>query len=400
MTWQASAENDLVLSFASRLHLFTHGEGSYLWDDEGKRYLDFLGGIAVTALGHAHPVFVTALTEQAGRVSHVSNYFATQPQLDLAVKLKEIAGTGEGGRVYFANSGAEANEAAFKLARIYGGQNRPRVLALRDGFHGRTMGSLSLTYKEAIRQPFEPLVPGVEFIDSSIEALEVAMGDDVAALFVEPIKGEAGVAELPEGFLAAAREITSRYGALLIVDEVQTGSGRTGDWFAFQSSGVVPDAVTVAKGMGGGFPIGALITFGAASDLFTPGSHGSTYGGNPLACAVSLAVLNEIDSADLLANASERGEKLRAGILALNSELISGVSGRGLLLGVRLSGPYAQRLRALTDERGLIINAASDDVVRLAPALNIGDAEVAEFFELFSLSLADLAVELKAQEQL
>ena len=271
--WQDDAARDLVHNVSDRYALFVRGEGSSLWDADGKRYLDFLAGIAVTSLGHAHPVFVDAVATQAATLAHVSNFFATPPQLALAAQLKRLAGTGPAGRVYFGNSGAEANEAAFKLARLHGAANdggagRPRILALKDAFHGRTMGTLALTGKPYMQAPFVPMVPGVEFIDSTVEALDQAIDDRVAALFVEPIKGEAGVIPLPNGFLAAARELTSRHGALLIVDEIQTGAGRTGAWFAFQHEGVTPDAITVAKGIGGGFPIGALITFGAASELF------------------------------------------------------------------------------------------------------------------------------------
>ena len=300
----------------------------------GRRYLDFLAGIAVNSLGHAHPVFVDAIAKQAATLAHVSNYFATEPQLELAARLKRLAGTGEGGRVYFGNSGAEANEAAFKLARLHGGTERPRILALTDAFHGRTMGTLALTGKPYMQEPFLPMTPGVEFIDSTIEALEAALDDRVAALFVEPIKGEAGVVELPEGYLAAARALTEQHGALLIIDEIQTGAGRTGEWFAFQHAGITPDAITVAKGIGGGFPIGALITYGHASELFYPGTHGSTFGGNALGTAVASAVLAEIERADLVANAAARGAQLRTAIAGIESPLVSGCRGQGLLIGV------------------------------------------------------------------
>ena len=259
-SWQHDARRDLLANAGDRLALFTRGEGAYLWDDAGKRYLDFLAGIAVNSLGHAHPAFVEAVSAQAATLAHVSNYFATPPQLGLAAKLKRLAGTGDSGRVYFSNSGAEANEAAFKLARLHGGTDRPRILALTDAFHGRTMGTLALTGKPAMQEPFLPMVPGVEFLDSTIEALEAAMDDSVAALILEPIKGEAGVLPLPDGYLEAARELTRRHGALLILDEIQTGAGRTGEWFAFQHTGITPDAITVAKGIGGGFPIGAMLT--------------------------------------------------------------------------------------------------------------------------------------------
>lgn len=392
--WRDDAGRDLVRSFGDRLALFVRGEGAYVWDDGGRRYLDFLAGIAVNSLGHAHPVFVEALAAQAATLAHVSNYFATRPQLQLAARLKRLAGAGEDGRVYFGNSGAEANEAAFKLARLHGasagGAGRTRILALTNGFHGRTMGTLALTGKHGMRQPFEPMVPGVEFLDSTIEALEAAIDDRVAALFVEPIKGEAGVVDLPGGYLQAARELTRRHGALLIVDEIQTGAGRTGEWFAFQHAGITPDAITVAKGIGGGFPIGALITFGAASELFYPGTHGSTFGGNALGTAVAGAVLAEIERAGLLENARVRGAQIREVVLGIGSALVSGCSGLGLLIGVQLRHPVAKELVAAAQELGLVINAPNDRTIRLVPPLNIGDVEIDEFAELFAAALASV----------
>jgi acetylornithine aminotransferase len=387
MTWQDDAGRDLVRSFGERMAMFVRGEGSYLWDADGKRYLDFLAGIAVDSLGHAHPVFVDAISRQAATLSHVSNYFATPPQLELAARLKRLAGTGDSGRVYFGNSGAEANEAAFKLARLHGGADRPRILALKDAFHGRTMGTLALTGKPWMQEPFLPMTPGVEFIDSTAEALEAAIDDRVAALFVEPVKGEAGVIDLPDGYLEAARELTARHGALLIVDEIQTGAGRTGEWFAFQHAGITPDAIAVAKGIGGGFPIGALITFGSASELFYPGTHGSTFGGNALGTAVAGAVLGEIENAGLVANAAERGAQLREAILGIDSPLISGVRGRGLLLGVALTRPVAKAVVAAAQEHGLVVNAPNDGTIRLVPALTIGDVEIDEFIALFRAAL-------------
>ncbi|GAA2988865.1 acetylornithine aminotransferase [Microbacterium terrae] len=387
MTWQDDAGRDLVRSFGDRMAMFVRGEGAYLWDADGKRYLDFLAGIAVNSLGHAHPVFVEALAGQGATLAHVSNYFATPTQLALAATLKRLAGTGETGRVYFGNSGAEANEAAFKLARLHGGAERPRILALTDAFHGRTMGTLALTGKPYMQEPFLPMTPGVEFIDSTIEALEAAIDDRVAALFVEPVKGEAGVVELPEGYLQAAREITERHGVLLVIDEIQTGAGRTGEWFAFQHAGITPDAITVAKGIGGGFPIGALITFGRASELFYPGTHGSTFGGNALGTGVANAVLGEIERAGLVDNAAERGPQIRQAIEAIGSPLVAGTRGTGLLIGVGLAHPVAKALVAAAQEHGLVINAPNDETIRLVPALTIGDVEIDEFIELFTASL-------------
>lgn len=390
--WRTGASRDLVRSAGDRYALLARGEGAYVWDEAGKRYLDFLGGIAVVSLGHAHPVFVEAIATQAATLAHVSNYFATPPQLALAARLKRLAGTGPDGRVYFGNSGAEANEAAFKLARLHGQAGdgtpaRPRILALTGAFHGRTMGTLALTGKPAMQEPFQPMVPGVEFIDSTVEALEAAIDDRVAALFVEPIKGEAGVLELPAGYLAAAREITARHGALLIIDEIQTGAGRTGAWFAFQHAGITPDAITVAKGIGNGFPIGALITFGAASELFYPGTHGSTFGGNALATAVAGAVLEEIERGELVAAAAARGAQIREAVDAIGSDLVDGCRGSGLLLGIGLRHPVAGAVVAAAQEHGLIVNAANESTIRLAPPLTIGDVEIDEFQDRFGRAL-------------
>ncbi|MGX1696658.1 acetylornithine transaminase [Microbacterium keratanolyticum] len=388
--WQDDAQRDLIKNVGPRMELLTRGEGAHVWDGDGRRYLDFLAGIAVNSLGHAHPVFVEAISRQAATLVHISNYFASPPQLALAARLKRLAGTGEEGRVYFSNSGAEANEAAFKLARLHGGAARPRIIALDNAFHGRTMGSLAMTAKLAMREPFLPMPGGVEHIPATIEALEAAIDDSVAAVIVEPIQGEAGVVELPEGYLAAARALTTKHGALLIIDEIQTGAGRTGAWFGYQHEGIVPDAITLAKGIGGGFPIGAIVTYGAASQLFTPGSHGSTYGGNPLGTAVADAVLGEIENAGLVENAALRGAQVRTVIEEVGSPLVVGVRGRGLLIGVALAAPVAGEIVAAAQRLGLIVNAANPSTVRIAPPLNIGDAEIAEFRTLFTAALAEV----------
>jgi len=383
--WRERHAHDLMGSYAPPLRLLVRGEGCWVWDDEGTRYLDFLGGIAVNSLGHAHPAVVDAVSEQVRRLVHISNYFASPSQLELAERLKRITGAGEEGRVYFGNSGAEANEAAFKLARRTG---RPRILALRNAFHGRTMGALALTGKPALQAAFEPMVPGVEHIDSTVEALEQAIRDDVAMLIVEPIKGETGVVPLPEGYLREARELTERYGALLVVDEIQTGLGRTGAWFDFQHEGVVPDAVTMAKGIAGGVPLGAMVTFGAASGLLQRGDHGSTFGGNPLATAAANAVLAEIERADLVANAAARGAQLRAAIEAMGSPLVTEVRGRGLLIGVGTVEDAAPAIAATALEAGLIVNPINPTSIRIAPPLIAGDEEVAAFAERFGAALA------------
>lgn len=383
--WKQRYATALMGSAPVPMALLVRGEGCYVWDDAGKRYLDFLAGIAVNALGHAHPVLVDAVSRQIATVAHVSNYFATPSQLELAERLRRISGAGDAGRVYFCNSGAEAIEAAIKLARL--NQGRTRIVALHNAFHGRTMGSLSLTGKPALREHFEPLLPGVTHIDSTIEALEATIDDSVAALVIEPIKGEAGVVELPDGYLERARELTTKHGVLLILDEIQTGVGRTGAWFSFQRSAIVPDAIAVAKGIAGGVPIGALITFGAASELFQKGQHGSTFGGNPLATAAGNAVLGEIERAGLVDNAIERGRQLRDGIRAIGSPLVAEVRGAGLLIGVGLHLPIAQKITAAAFELGLIVNAANDTSIRLAPPLIIGDAEIDEFLTLFTTAL-------------
>lgn len=385
--WQERSSELLLQNLALPMAQMERGQGCYLWDVDGKRYLDFLGGIAVNALGHCHPSFVTALSQQAGRLDHISNYFVSRPQLDLAEKLLELSGA-PGGKVFFSNSGTEANEAALKLVRLHGNpKGKNRILAFEGAFHGRTMGALALTAKEQYRAPFEPLIGGVEHIPLSVQDLERAMGDDVAAIFLEPIQGEAGVVELPEGLLQRARELATKHGSLLILDEVQTGVGRTGDWFAFQRSGVVPDAVTLAKGLGGGFPVGALIAFDSCAELFYPGSHGTTFGGNPLAAKVALTVLDVIEDEAILENVAVQSATLREGLQRLDSPVIEGVRGAGLLLGIQLSQPVAGAIVAEAFQRGLIVNAPTHDVVRLAPPLILGQEQVEEFLTIFDEAL-------------
>ena len=387
--WTGRYRTAMMGSAPTPLALLDHGAGAYVWDIDGNKYLDFLAGIAVNSLGHAHPVLVDAIALQASKLVHVSNYFATAPQVELAETLRRITGAGDRGRVYFSNSGAEAMEAALKLSRL--NQGRKRVLTLTNSFHGRTMGALSLTGKVALREPFEPLIPGVEHIDSTIEALEAAIDDTVAALIVEPIKGEAGVVPLPDGYLERARELTAQHGVLLILDEIQTGVGRTGNWFSFQKTGIQPDAIAIAKGIAGGVPIGVLVTFGAASDLFEAGQHGSTFGGNPLATAAANAVLGEIERAGLIGNAVRRGEQLRAGIAAIDSPLIGEIRGQGLLIGVGLTEPLAGKVSREALRLGLIVNAANDTSIRIAPPLIIGDVEIAEFITKFTQALESTA---------
>ena len=370
--------------FGTPQRVLVRGEGTRVWDADGKEYLDLLGGIAVNALGHAHPDVVAAMTKQAGTLVHVSNFFATPTQIELAERLLQLAQAPEGSGVFFTNSGTESNEAAFKIARRTG---RPRILALEKSFHGRTMGALALTHKEAYRAPFEPLPGGVEFLPAGdTAALEAALAPgDVAALVLEPIQGEAGVLPLTEEYLRAARELTARHGALLILDEVQTGVGRTGEWFAHQAiGGLQPDVMTLAKGLGGGFPIGAVLTFGEhATGLLSPGQHGTTFGGNPLGAAVSLAVLGTIAEDGLLEKARTLGTQLQARILELagRDPRITGVRGAGLLQGITLAAPIAPQVVAAALEHGFILNAANPSTLRLAPPLIITDEELGSFVE-------------------
>ncbi|MGW4745601.1 acetylornithine transaminase [Streptomyces sp. NPDC004290] len=344
------------------------GEGSTVWDEEGRAYTDFTGGIAVNALGHAHPALVSAVQEQAARLGHVSNLFVSEPGVALAERLIELLG--RPGRVFFANSGAEAAEAAFKIARRTG---RPQIVAAQGGFHGRTMGALALTGQPAKQAPFAPLPAEVTHVPyGDTEALRAAVTERTAAVVLEPVQGEAGVVPAPEGYLRAAREITRDAGSLLVLDEVQTGIGRTGHWFAHQADrGVEPDVITLAKGLGGGLPIGATIAFGPAAALLTPGQHGSTFGGNPVACAAGLAVLETIEKEELLAHVTRVGERLRDGVTALRHPLVREVRGAGLLLGVVLAEPVAARVQRAAQDAGFLVNAAGPDVVRLAPALTV-----------------------------
>ncbi len=351
------------------------GEGARVWDADGREYLDFITGIAVNALGHAHPAVVEAVTGQIGRLGHVSNLFVAEPPVALAERLLRLFG--RTGRVYFCNSGAEAVEAAFKISRLTG---RTRLVAAEGGFHGRTMGALALTGQPKKRDPFKPLPGEVTHVPyGDADALRAAVTEETAAVFIEPVQGENGVVVPPEGYLAAAREIASAAGALLVLDEIQTGIGRTGHWFAHQAQGIAPDIVTLAKGLGGGLPIGATVAFGPAADLLTPGQHGTTFGGNPVACAAALAVLDTIEGDGLLERVKRTGERLREGIEGLGHPLVDHVSGTGLLLGIVLTEPVAPQVQAAAQEAGLLVNAAVPGRVRLAPPLILGDDEVDAF---------------------
>ncbi|MEV0276140.1 acetylornithine transaminase [Streptomyces sp. NPDC050610] len=348
------------------------GEGAKVWDADGKEYVDFVGGIAVNALGHAHPAVVRAVSDQIATLGHVSNLFTAEPPVALAERL--LALFGRTGRVYFSNSGAEAVEAAFKIGRLTG---RTHMVAAAGGFHGRTMGALALTGQPKKQQPFLPLPGDVTYVPyGDAEALRAAVTDRTALVVLEPVQGENGVVVPPEGYLAAAREITRATGTLLALDEIQTGIGRTGHWFAHQAQGVEPDVVTLAKGLGGGLPIGATVAFGAAADLLTPGQHGSTFGGNPVACAAALAVLDTLAADGALDGVKRSGERLRDGIASIGHPLVDRVRGSGLLLGIVLTEPLAPLVQQAAQEAGLLVNAVAPDVVRLAPPLIIADDEV------------------------
>ncbi|WP_343298893.1 acetylornithine transaminase [Streptomyces sp. SID1034] len=344
------------------------GEGSTVWDEAGRAYTDFTGGIAVNALGHAHPDLLAAVADQAARLGHVSNLFVSEPPVALAERLVGLLG--RPGRVFFSNSGAEAVEAAFKIARRTG---RSHLVAAEGGFHGRTMGALALTGQPAKQAPFAPLPPEVTHVPyGDPEALRAAVTERTAAVVLEPLQGEAGVVPAPAGYLRAAREITRATGTLLVIDEVQTGIGRTGHWFAHRAEpDVEPDVITLAKGLGGGLPIGATVAFGAAAELLTPGQHGSTFGGNPLACAAALAVLEAIEKEGLLPHVTRVGGRLRDGIENLGHPLVREVRGAGLLLGIALGEPVAARVQRAAQDAGFLVNAAGPGVVRLAPALNV-----------------------------
>ena len=378
--------------FGTPLRVMDYGKGAHIWDVDGNEYLDFLAGIAVNALGYAHPKWVKAISEQAAKAAHVSNYFATEPQIKLASKLIELAGAPEGSHVYFGNSGAEGNEAALKLAMTH-------------GFHGRTMGALSATWKPSIREAFEPLVPNIEFVEASDDAaLHDAFAETgpgkygkgpVAAVIMELIQGEAGVRPLGADYVKKARQMCDDNNALLIIDEVQTGIGRTGSWFAFQredlAGGVVPDIVTFAKGVAGGFPMGGMISFGAKlSALFTPGSHGSTFAGNPLGAAAALATLETIEEDGLVSNAEARGQQLRDGIMACGNPLFVSVRGRGLLDAVELAHPCAHAAMNWVLEHGLIVNAVAPDALRLVPPLVVTEQDIDQAISILAKIPTDL----------
>ncbi|MEP7160948.1 MAG: acetylornithine transaminase [Dermatophilaceae bacterium] len=373
----------LLQVFGTPQLVLTHGQGCEVYDADGRSYLDLLGGIAVNALGHAHPALVAAITEQAGRALHVSNFFTTPAQVELAEKLLTLAQAPQGSAVFFTNSGTEATEAAVKLSRRTG---RRRLIAAQGGFHGRSTGALALTHKEAYREPFAPLIGDVTFLAyDDIPALEAVFADaggEIAALFLEPVQGEAGVIPASVAYLRSARELCTAHDALLVFDEVQTGVARTGSWFAHQPSGIQPDAMTLAKGLAGGVPIGALMTYGPqVTGLLAAGQHGSTFGGNPLACAAALAVLRTIETDHLMDNAMQIGEKIRGAVLGLSHPGIAEVRGRGLLLGIGLTDDRAPELAAALLADGIIVNAPNPRTLRLVPPLILTAEQVDRFVQ-------------------
>lgn len=364
------------------------GDGAVVTDVDGNSYVDLLGGLAVNVLGHRHPAIIEAVTQQLSTLGHTSNLYATEPGIALAEQLVAHLGAEAPARVFFCNSGTEANEVAFKLTRL---TRRTKIVAAQQAFHGRTMGSLALTGQPSKQAPFEPLPGDVAHIRyGDTDALAAAVDGDTAAVFLEPIMGESGVVVPPAGYLAAARDITARHHALLVLDEVQTGIGRTGAFFAHQHDGITPDVVTLAKGLAGGLPIGACIAVGPAADLLTPGLHGSTFGGNPICAAAGLAVLNVLAADDLVRSAETKGKSLRHGIESLGHPMIDQVRGRGLLQGIVLAAPHAPDVEAAARNAGYLVNAAVPNVIRLAPPLIITESQLDGFVAALP-SILDIA---------
>ena len=383
--------DSMIAAYGKPQAALVRGAGARVWDADGNEYLDFLGGIAVNALGHAHPKLVEAVTTQLSTLGHVSNFFASEPQVALAERLLALTGNNgvhpAGGRVFFTNSGAEAVECAFKTTRRTG---RTKIVAAEGSFHGRTMGALALTSKAQYREPFEPLPGDVVWVPfGDVSALAAAVDHQTAAVVLEPIQGEAGVVVPPDDYLTAAREIATEHGALLWLDEIQSGIGRTGAWFDHHHVGVQPDLVTAAKGLGGGIPIGACLAFGPAADLIQPGQHGTTFGGNPVACAASLAVLDVIKADGLLANATAMGDKIVAAFAG--HPMVKDVTGRGLLRAVVLTEEIAPDVQKTALASGLIVNTPRPDRLRLAPPLIITAADVAEAASILTTAIEEVA---------
>ena len=360
------------------VHL-VRGKGIEVWDETGKKYLDFLGGIATNLLGHNHAKAVKAISDQAKVLAHVSNFYSHEPGLNLAAKLIEMTGD-ETARVFFCNSGAEANEAAMKLSRLTG---KTRIVAAQNSFHGRTMGALSLTGQPAKRNPFKPLIKNVKHVPfGDVNTLKRAVTKKTAMLILEPIMGEAGVVVPPSGYLKRAREICNETGTLLVIDAVQTGMGRTGNWFGYEKDGITPDVITIAKGLGGGLPLGAMIALGKAAGMFTPGMHGTTFGGNPISCAAALAVIETIENKDYLALNRVKGALLKNVISPIIG--VSEVRGEGLLVGIVVKDAKAKEVAQRLLDYGFLVNAANENVIRLAPAYVVSESQIMKFAAAFN----------------
>jgi acetylornithine aminotransferase len=389
--WQERWTSSLMSNYGTPSMMLVRGKGSRVWDSEGREYVDLLAGIAVNALGHADPRIVAAVTTQLATLGHTSNLVATPPTIALAERLVSLTGV-PGTRVFFCNSGAEANEAAFKLARLTG---RTGMVVAGNGFHGRTMGSLALTAQPAKQDPFRPLPGDVTVVPyGDAEALRASVTSATAAIVLEPIQGEGGVVVPPAGYLQCARETADQHGSLLVLDEVQTGVGRTGTWFAYQADGVVPDIITLAKGLGGGLPIGACLALTAAANLFTPGAHGSTFGGNPVSTSAALAVLDAIESDGLLARALQLQARLSGALVERGHGLVTGIRGRGLLLAATLTSPVSGDLERACRDQGIIVNAVAPHAIRFAPALTITDEDISDALDSWDSACAQVALTL------
>jgi acetylornithine/N-succinyldiaminopimelate aminotransferase len=382
---QATWGNTLQPNYGTPPISLVKGKGVIVYDADGKKYLDFLGGIATNLLGHAHPAIIKAVTKQISTLSHVSNFYMHPQVLQLAQSLQKMTGD-KNSKVFFCNSGAEANEAAIKLSRLTG---RANIVAAQGAFHGRTMGAISLTGQPAKRDPFKPLLKKIKHVPyGDFDALRRTVTSKTAMVILEPIMGEAGVVVPPKGYLKAAREICNETGALLVIDAVQTGMGRTGTWFGYEIEGITPDVITIAKGLGGGLPLGAMITLGRSSSLFKPGDHGSTFGGNPVACAAANATINVIQSKGLLKSNLVLGNLLKSELTKIPG--ISEVRGRGLLIGIVLKTVSAKALAVDLLNNGVLVNATSDEVIRIAPAFIITKKNVMDFVAAFRKSLGVL----------
>jgi acetylornithine/N-succinyldiaminopimelate aminotransferase len=388
-TVPAMTDSPLMATYPPPPVTFVRGEGSYLYDTEGKRYLDCLSGLAVTSLGHAHPAVASALAAQASTLLHVSNLFGTEVGPEVARTLDRLVGDGSpaGGRVFFCNSGAEANECAIKLARRFGGRGRHVVVSAYGSFHGRTLATLHATGQPAKHEPFQPLPEGFRHVEwNDVAALEAALGPSVAAVLLEPVQGEGGVNPATADYFAGVRRLCDERGVLFMVDEVQTGLGRTGRWFGFQHLGVQPDVITMAKALGNGVPIGACWARGDVAAVFEPGDHATTFGGQPLATAAARAVLATMEAEDVPARATRAGARLGERLSALPG--VAGVRGQGLLLAAELDGHDARTVNAALLDAGLVANAVTPTALRLAPSLLISDAEIDEAVALIAGVLA------------